>query len=213
MSEQDQSQGERSEQARSRATKAAIINAAVTEFAHFGFDGATTRGIATRADVNPALIAHHFGSKDALWRAVAEHLLGTAADRFRTRWMGLEGVDQETRLRLMLKEFILLSADVPELNRFMMQANTGSPERMHWLVDRFLRPGGVMIADIIDQAQKAQLIAEGDPMHLRFLFATAAASIFSYANEFEALTGKKPQDPDVIDRHVDMVLGIFKRRD
>lgn len=206
---QRHSKAERSEQSRSIVTKSAILEAALVEFAHLGFEGATTRGIAARADVNPALIAHHFGSKDALWKAVAEQLMSSVAERLRKRRADLGGVDHPTQLRLLLREFILISAEQPNLNRFMVQANAGSAPRMHWLADRFLQPGSAMMADVIVEGQAAGLLPAGDPMHLRFLFLSAAASIFTFATEFEELTGSDPHTNEVLERHIDLVLRIF----
>ena len=50
-------------------TKTAILLAAREVFSESGFDRATIRGIARRADVDPALVHHHFGSKQALFAA------------------------------------------------------------------------------------------------------------------------------------------------
>ncbi|WP_448625539.1 TetR/AcrR family transcriptional regulator [Geodermatophilus sp. URMC 64] len=44
-----------------------MLAAARTAFAERGFDGATIRGIATAAGVDPALVHHYFGSKDKLF--------------------------------------------------------------------------------------------------------------------------------------------------
>jgi AcrR family transcriptional regulator len=71
-----------------------------TAFAELGFDGATIRDVARRADVDPALVIRYFGSKDALFaRAtrfdlqlpdladVAPRLLGTTlAGHFFDLW-------------------------------------------------------------------------------------------------------------------------------
>lgn len=43
--------------------------AAADEFSERGYDGATMRGIATRAEVDPALVHHYFGSKADLFGA------------------------------------------------------------------------------------------------------------------------------------------------
>ncbi|MCU0300803.1 MAG: TetR family transcriptional regulator [Candidatus Nanopelagicales bacterium] len=51
-------------------TREAIVAAARVEFARRGFDAATVRSIATRADVDPALIHHYFGTKMGLFQAV-----------------------------------------------------------------------------------------------------------------------------------------------
>jgi AcrR family transcriptional regulator len=49
-----------------------VLTAAREAFAEKGFDGATIRGIATAAEVDPALVHHYFGTKDALFLAAVE---------------------------------------------------------------------------------------------------------------------------------------------
>jgi AcrR family transcriptional regulator len=49
-----------------------VLAAARAAFADRGFDGATIRGIATAAGVDPALVHHYVGSKDALFLAAVE---------------------------------------------------------------------------------------------------------------------------------------------
>ena len=51
------------------ATKDVILRAAQAEFARAGYDGATVRAIAGAAGVDPALVLHYFGSKEALYGA------------------------------------------------------------------------------------------------------------------------------------------------
>lgn len=50
-------------------TRDALLSAARTEFAERGFDGATVRIIAERAGVDPAMVNHWFGGKEALFTA------------------------------------------------------------------------------------------------------------------------------------------------
>ncbi|ETK32776.1 hypothetical protein MPTA5024_27880 [Microbispora sp. ATCC PTA-5024] len=50
--------------------KATIRNAALRLFAEHGHDAVTVREIAAAAGVSPALVVHHFGSKDGLRAAV-----------------------------------------------------------------------------------------------------------------------------------------------
>ncbi|BBH68096.1 TetR family transcriptional regulator [Actinoplanes sp. OR16] len=50
-------------------TREAILAAARTAFAEKGYDGASIRGIATGAGVDPALVHHYFGTKDKLFLA------------------------------------------------------------------------------------------------------------------------------------------------
>ena len=60
--------------ATAEATRQAILEAAYAEFAEKGRLGAAMRAIARRADCPQSLVHHHFGSKDALWRAVSDRI-------------------------------------------------------------------------------------------------------------------------------------------
>ena len=53
-------------------TRATLLDAARVEFTERGFDGATVRAIAQRAGVDPAMVNHWFGGKNALFVAVVE---------------------------------------------------------------------------------------------------------------------------------------------
>ena len=59
--------------------RATIRNAALRLFAERGPDAVTVREIATQARVSPALVLHHFGSKDGL-RAEVDAFAGQAFD-------------------------------------------------------------------------------------------------------------------------------------
>ncbi|MGB3438515.1 MAG: TetR family transcriptional regulator [Actinophytocola sp.] len=50
-------------------TRADILAAARNQFGRRGYDGATIRGIAAEAGVNPALVHHFFGSKEQVFVA------------------------------------------------------------------------------------------------------------------------------------------------
>ena len=210
MPQAQEAKSSRAEQERARATKAAIVEAGLVEFANRGYDGTTVRAIAARADINTSLIAHHFGGKEELWKAVAEHIVHLSKERIRTRRKGLDGVDRRTLLRLLLRELILVSAEVPEMHRFMMHANLGDVSRLSWLVDRFLRPGEDEEVPIFAEAQTLGLIPEGDPILMRILFMNTASAIFTFAAQLKLLTGEDANDPEVIEQHIDRVLHFFE---
>jgi AcrR family transcriptional regulator len=58
------------------ATKKTLIAAAVEVFAQRGFDGATTKEVATRAGVNEGLIQRYFGGKAGLLQAIVGNMCG-----------------------------------------------------------------------------------------------------------------------------------------
>lgn len=53
-------------------TREQILAAARAQFAELGYDGATIRGIAAKAAVNPALVHHFFGTKERVFLAALE---------------------------------------------------------------------------------------------------------------------------------------------
>lgn len=53
-------------------TRPAILDAARAQFAAQGFDHASIRSIARAADVDPALVHHHFGTKEQLFIAAMQ---------------------------------------------------------------------------------------------------------------------------------------------
>ena len=62
-------------------TRAQLIEAALDVFGRRGFEGASTREIAKAAKANLAAIVYHFGGKEALHVAVAEHVAASILAR------------------------------------------------------------------------------------------------------------------------------------
>lgn len=69
-------------------TREAILDAARRRFGEQGYDGATIRGIAADAGVNPALVHHFFGTKERLFAAAMR--LPVVPSEMLTRALGAE---------------------------------------------------------------------------------------------------------------------------
>jgi TetR/AcrR family transcriptional regulator, regulator of cefoperazone and chloramphenicol sensitivity len=79
---------------------ARIREAAMELFAQSGVAGTSLRAVARAAGVSPALVVHHFGSKEGLRGAVDEAVVARFTDRLRT--VPLDEADQlEQRGRLL----------------------------------------------------------------------------------------------------------------
>jgi AcrR family transcriptional regulator len=59
---------------RGEDTSRRILLAAIEVFAEEGYEGASTRSLASRAGVNAPAIQYYFGSKEGLYRAVIGHI-------------------------------------------------------------------------------------------------------------------------------------------
>ncbi len=65
-----------------RTARARVRDAALELFAEHGEDRVTMRQVAERAGVSPALVVHHFGSREGLREAVVEHVRGWLDELF-----------------------------------------------------------------------------------------------------------------------------------
>jgi AcrR family transcriptional regulator len=66
---------------RGEDTARRILLAAIEVFAEEGYEGATTRSLASRAGVNAPSIQYYFGSKEGLYRAVIAHIANIVEQR------------------------------------------------------------------------------------------------------------------------------------
>ena len=185
------------------------MEAALQVFAAHGFEGATTREIARRADVALAALPYHFTTKQALWKAAADRIFGQLGEAFGRRLAGLEGVDTPTRLRLLLRDFVRFQAAHPELHRFMIQEGLAKGPRLAWLVEKHIRPIYEFMRALVGSAQRDGMVPIGRPEHLHYMLIGAASSVYALAAEFELLTGEDPSQEALVAEHVATLERMF----
>jgi AcrR family transcriptional regulator len=66
--------------ARGEETRARIVTAALRLFAERGFDGASTRDIATAAGVNAPALQYYFDNKEGVYLACVEHIVASLSE-------------------------------------------------------------------------------------------------------------------------------------
>jgi AcrR family transcriptional regulator len=104
-------------------TRQAILAAARTEFARSGYAAATIRAIAGRARVDPALVHHHFGSKEDLFAAGHEFPVTITALRDLLRQSGPDSLG-ERLTRLYLQGSVTEGSPIEALLRSAMTNET-----------------------------------------------------------------------------------------
>ena len=196
-------------QARAQETRERLVAAALCEFADKGFDGATTRAIAARAEVVLASLPYHFKTKDALWRAAVDRIFGMLREQLGRRAAGLEGVDALTRARLLLKDFVLFSAAHPELHRFMLQHGSESTPRLEWMVAEHVRPMLETIRALLAELAADGVALPGDADQLFYMMTGAAATSYAASAQVELATGEDPFAKERVEAHAETVLQLF----
>jgi AcrR family transcriptional regulator len=79
------------QQDRSRATRARLLEAAITCLAEHGYHASTVAVVAERAGVSRGAAQHHFPTRDDLFTAALEHVTHVRAEELRRELEGLPG--------------------------------------------------------------------------------------------------------------------------
>jgi AcrR family transcriptional regulator len=191
----------RAEQQRSIETRAAILNAAIAEFAERGFEGASIRAIADRLDLQHPLITYHYRSKDILWRAAAEH----AFEQIRTEWdiLAPEGSELSPLVRLRQEYTALFRYTVafPEFHRFMRQEALTNNPRLKWLAETVLAPLLARLLPQIIEAQKRDLLPAVDPILFHYMMVSLTAALSAFGPEMQVTSGLSSDDTKVVEAY------------
>ena len=199
----------RRRQLRSTATRESLLDAALAEFAAYGFSGASTRSIAAAAGTHQPQINYHFDSKDELWRAAVDHLFSQLDEAVARHLRELpSAADERGRFARGLRAFVRAVAGLPELNRIMVQEATVESDRLRWIVDRHTRPRFEILTADWRRLRSAGEVPDIDDVVVYYSLVGAAS--LPYVNAPEArLLGHDTLDARFIDAHADALVGLF----
>lgn len=186
-----------------------LVRAAISAFAEKGFEAASTREIARRAETDQGLLTYHFPTKDALWRAAADELFGVLGQRLDEKLAMAEWGDSTERLREAIREYVRWVAVHPEFFRFLVDEGNISNARTRWLVDKHIKPrfellGRAGLTDAVD-------VDEDALPHAFFALSGAAGLIFAVGANARRLTGADPRKRSTIEAHADFVAKLMVR--
>ena len=183
-----------------------ILDAALQSFAEKGFDGATTRQIAGRANVPLGLLRYYFGDKLKLWQASVDQAFGELrsgldATTFMPR-SAAEDRDPVSAIRAGIRAHVHFVAKNPEFVRLMHEEGKRRGPRMRWLVDRHVTPLFERLVPVIAHLQELDRLPKDiAPLHFAYALIGSIDVIFHQAEECRRVTGVDPTDPAVIDAH------------
>ncbi len=165
-------------------TKAALLDAALAEFAAHGRTGARTGAIAARAGVNKQLISHHFGGKDGLYAALVA--------RWQADEAGYGGPD--TPLADVVARYVEDGAEHRDLHRLLLRASLDDDEQ----------GGGIDAGDLADMRVRqaaGEITGELDPAFLLLALQSIAAAGLVFPGDVRRLTGDEPDSPGFVTWH------------
>jgi TetR/AcrR family transcriptional regulator len=164
---------------RPEESRAAILKAAVAEFAEHGIAGARTDAIARAAHVNKALLYYYFEDKDALYEAVLDHVFSG----LRARVMPVLESKLPPRQKMLdyLGAYFDYIAANPRFPRVVqaewMRSGAGSA-RMQRVAKEYFRPIFRKLADLLREGIEAREFRVVNPMD--FLPSVVGVIIFYF---------------------------------
>lgn len=189
-----------------------ILEAALAAFAERGFDGATTRDIATRADVNLGLIKYYFDGKLNLWKSAVDRAFERLLQSLDGDGEIVPDPDPADALREQIRRTIRFAAANPEFIRLMHDEGKRGGPRMKWLVDRHVRSLYETTTAVLSAAQAQGAVPKGIALvHLHYILLGAVALIFHQAEECRRLSGLDPSQPEVVEAHAEAVVQLLLR--
>ena len=138
----------RAPQKRAEETRQHLLDTAVKLFTSVGFEGTTSAAIEEAAEVQRGLLAYHFGSKDALWRAAVDYTFVG----FETR--AIELFEQELAVRdndalaALIAAYIRSGARYPEPLDFIVREAKVSSSRREYIAQTHVSRFAGMISNV-----------------------------------------------------------------
>jgi TetR/AcrR family transcriptional regulator len=173
----------------------ALLKSARQAFARRGFESTSVREIARDSGVDPALISHHFGSKEALWIAVVEQIAQHAAPMIEaTGKLRTAELTNRQRVERALALFIDKVFSEPDVGMFFSTTATEQGERLDVLMDRLLRPYHDVFVPLLTDAIDSGELSPNDPEVLFAMLTNAVGKTVSYSHVL-AVFSSLPKDP------------------
>ena len=199
----DRKTRQRAPQKRAEETREMLLDAGTELFSSFGFDGVSLRTIEAHAGVQRGLVAYHFETKEAFWKKVVDNVFVQLVER-NAQVLGLmEALPRRERVKLYVTMFVRFSADVPQLNRLMVQEGKTPSWRMDYITETYIRP--------MQENVRAMLGVDFDP-HGYYLLVGAGAFVFSVEHECKKVFGIDPRSDEFVNQHAALVAEIIASR-
>lgn len=184
-----------------------MLAAALRAFATHGYDGVSVNALSRELGVSHNLLHQRFGSKEGLWHAAVDwgfgdmaHELASAFDPTLT--------DPLDQMRLVLRRFLAVSAQRPELLGLMNIEGRNDSARLDYLWANYIEPSIAPIARLLDHLAAEGRIRPTSIRTLHFLVAHGTAAPFTLVPLARHFDASDPLDPVTVDAYADLVIDI-----
>lgn len=168
----------------------ALLRSARSAFARSGYEATSVRDIARASAVDPALVAHHYGSKEALWIAVVDQIADEVAPMFAktAALREISGLGPRARVEGAVSILIDQVFLTPDVGMFFSTAATETGERLNLLIERVVRPFHDVFVPLLIDAIDAGEIPRQDPDIMFMMLANGISETVAYSHVLSSFT-------------------------
>jgi AcrR family transcriptional regulator len=150
----------------------ALLRSARGAFARNGYEATSVREIARASGVDPALVAHHYGSKEALWVAVVDQIADEAAPMVAkaAALREISGLGPRARVEAAVSILIDQVFLTPDVGMFFS------------LIERVVRPFHDVFVPLLIDAIDAGEIPRQDPDIMFMMLANGISKTVAYSH-------------------------------
>jgi TetR/AcrR family transcriptional regulator len=182
---------------RPEQSRAAILKAAVREFAREGVAGARTDAIARSAGVNKALLYYYFKDKEALYQAVLDEVFSGA----RAAIEGALSRDLQPTERLQAYvrahfDYIASNPLFPRIVHAEFLRAGRDPSRLQRVAKQYFQPIFVNIAALLKEGGECGEFRAVDPIHFIPSMISLIVFYFITAPVLKVVIGRDPLSPE-----------------
>jgi len=182
---------------RPEESRAAILKAAVREFAQEGVAGARTEAIARSAGVNKALLYYYFKDKEALYRAVLDQVFGGVRAAIHN------SLSQDLSPREKLASYVCAHFDYVASNPLyprivqaeFLRAGHGDPSRLQRLAKQYFWPVFQDLSTLLKEGTQSGDFRRVDPLHFVPSMISVIVFYFNTAPVLKIMAKGDPMSP------------------
>ena len=192
------------------ASRDAILQAALAEFAQEGLAGARVDAIAASAGVNKALLYYYFHDKETLYGAVLDRFIVRLTERLMRELDGVVPVG-ERLLRYTCAQFDCVAESPHHARLFQGEltnaGRAGSPHLTR-IAERYIRPLAMRVTELLQQGVSTGEFREVDPIQFAPSIAAINVHYFVIAPVTRVLFGRDPYALEAIRQRRAAVLNF-----
>jgi AcrR family transcriptional regulator len=189
-----------------------VLQAAVAEFARYGFEGARGERIAERASCSERMLYYYFGSKEGLFREALESVYSELRDQ--ERGLRLDELAPLEALESFCRFVWRYYAEHPE---FLSLLNTENLYRARHLKKssqllELVSPVVGMLDELLQRGSRQRVFRAGlDPVGLYLAIASLGYFVLSNRHTLSTVLGRDIGEPAYLEQHWEQSVDLIKR--